>query len=295
MIVIRKKIKIIIFTLLFIIIAPLIVFYANGYIFSNGWSLIKTGGIYVRSAPIGSEVYLNNSLVNKITFFNRDILIKNLTAGSYRIKVNKDGYNQWFKKISVSNNLVSDANVFMLSEKVETRIIPKYATSTSDVATGSKKVKNQEYTETLSLFIATTTKISKISSTTLIDFKNNLGTEKSPIMNSRLGLWREGGKIFVKWFGSNETAPKYLCDASMNCLASKLVFELPKEPSNISFLPGYDGVIVVSTENLVFAVQIEDNPDKMIQILYNGKSPDFRLDSGLIYVKDGDTLAEILL
>ena len=290
----QKKIKIAIFIFLFVVLSPIIVLYANGDIFSNGWSLLQTGGIYVRSAPVGSEVYLNNKLQDKVTFFKRDILIKNLTPNTYVIQVKKADYNTWTKKLKVENNLVADADVFMLPENVQTKEIPEYIPDSSDLA-NSEEVFNQTYADTLTLFTSTTTKISKALSIIGIDFKNNLGTEKSPIMNGNLGLWKEKGKIFVKWFGSNETAPKYLCDQSSDCTEDRLVFELPKEPTEINFLSGYDGVILLSNEGLLFAVQAEDNPDKMIQILYKGKNPEFRLNDGDLYVKDGSTLSEILL
>jgi hypothetical protein len=291
----EKKIKLIIFAILFVVISPIIVLYANGDVFSNGWNLLKTGGIYVNSAPIGSEVYLNNKLQDKVSFFKREILIKDLMPGIYQIQIKKAGYNTWTKKLKVENNLVADADVFMLPEKIDILNIPKYIFDASSGSTSSVKIKNPEYIDTLSLFTSTTTKLSKALSIIGVDFKNNLGTAKSPIMNGRLGLWKEGGKIFVKWFGSNDTAPKYLCDSTLDCTKNKLVFELPKEPTEINFLYGYDGVILVSVQGLVFAIQIEENPDKTTQILYTGKDPKFKLNAGSLYVKDETTLSEIVL
>jgi hypothetical protein len=293
---IRKKIKLLIFLILFLIISPIVVLYANGVIFSEGWSLLKTGGIYVASAPVGSDVYLNNKFKDKISFFQRDLLIKNLKPGMYDIQVKKDGYNTWLKKIKVVNNLVSDADVFMMQEKVEVLEIPKYIVDEANsTSTKSVKIKNQEYTDIMSLFNATTTKALKTTSTSSIDFKSNLGKASSPIMNNKLGLWKEKNKIFVKWFGRNEASPKYLCDNTSDCTKSKLVFELAKEPIKINYLPGYEGVVIVATESYVFAVQIEENPNKKIQTLYTGKKPDFRLDNNNLYIKDGVNIYEILL
>lgn len=290
-----KIIKLVTFAILFIVISPIIVLYANGDVFSNGWSLLKTGGIYVSSAPIGSEIYLNDKLKDKVSFFNRDILIKNLMSGEYEIQVRKIGYNNWTKKINVENNLVADADVFMLQKKVEVQNIPKYILDASNGSTSSIKIKNPEYTDMIALFAATTTKLSKALSIIGVDFKNNLGTAKSPIMNGRLGLWKEKEKIFVKWFGDNDNAPKYLCDNTLDCTKTMLVIELPIEPTEISFLLGYDGVILISAQGTVFAMQIDDNTDKIKQIIYMGKDPRFILSAGSLYVKDGDTISEIVL
>ncbi len=292
----KKKIKLFIFFILFLIISPIIVFYARGDIFSNNWGLIKTGGLYVSAAPIGSEIYLNNNFKDKVSFFQRDVLIKNLKPGMYEVEVKKLGYNTWSKKIKVYDNLVSDADVFTLPKNTEVREIPK---PISKIASNTKSVLNEieslEYADVLALFNMTTTKVSKIASTTKIDFKGNLGTAKSPIMNNKLGLWKEKNKLFVKWFGKNEAAPKYLCDETADCTKIKLVFELSKEPTKINYLPRYDGVVLVALDDLIFAVQIEDNPDKIIQILYKGISPDFRLNNNNLYVRDNNVISEIIL
>ncbi len=292
----KKRLKLLIFIILFIVIAPLVVLYANGDIFSDGWNILATGGIYVSDAPIGSEIFLNNKFEDKTSFFKRDILIRNLVPGKYEIQVKKTEYNTWTKKIQVANNLVENADVFMLPEKIGAREIPEYVFETeSNGATSSVKIKNQEYEDILSIFTATSTKISQALSTIGINLKNNLGTKISPIMNGNLGLWNENGKIFVKWFGSNDSAPKYLCDESSDCTENKLVFDLPKSPTEIDFLSGYDGVIVTSVGGLVFAIQIEDNPNKITQIIYTGKDPDFKMIDGSLYVKDGNNISEILL
>jgi len=296
MTVIKRKIKILIFFIIFIIIAPIVILYAKGDIFINGLNILQTGGIYVAGAPIGSEVFLNSKSIDTTSFFTRNIFIRNLRPGIYNIEVKNQGYNTWFKTIKVNNNLVSDADIFMLPEKVETRKISEYvlsdAGSTSTIVT---KIKNQEYIDILSLFKNTATKILKSPGTSSIDFKSNLGTASAPIMDSKLGLWKEKNKIYVEWFGKNETAPKYMCDQTFDCLEKKLVTELTQEPKRINYLPGYDGVVLVSMNDSVFAIQIENNQDKMIQNIYKGKNPDFRLYDGYLYIKDGTNISEIVL
>ena len=81
----------------------------------------------------------------------------------------------------------------------------------------------------------------------------------------------------------------------MDCKDSMLVFDLAKKPTNLGFLPGYEGVIIVAFENQVFAVQLEENPDKGVQMIYKGKKPDFRIVDGVVYIKDGSYIAEVSL
>ena len=287
MVTLKRKIRFSIFLLLFLIISPLIVLYANGDIL-NGWGFLKTGGIYVHSAPIGSEIYLNTKLKTNTNFFQRDILIKNLKPGNYEIGIKKDGYNFWSKKIAVSNNVVSDADVFILPKVVELReILPKLLDkSVSTTSSSTKDGVNPEYTDLLSVF-------SNIKATSSVPIKD-LGTKNYPIMNGKEGLWQDNGKVFVGWFGKENSEPQYLCVIT-ECKKSMLVFDLLKKPTNFAFFPGFGGVIIVAFENQIFAVQLEENADKSTQLIYKGKNPDFRIVSGTVYIKDNNFVAEVVL
>lgn len=280
---------------MFIIIAPALVLYANGDIFGSGWSLLKTGGIYINSAPINSGVYINSKLKDNTSFFERDLLIKNLKSGLYDITVKKEGYNTWSKKINVLDNLVSDANVFMLPKKIEVRDIPKDNFIDSKKGTTTVKIKesNEEYNYILSLFSDDVLlKNQKIASSS---FSNkNFGTEKLPIMDGKIGLWRDKEEVFVSWYGKIDSAPKFFCDKDI-CVKTIQVFNFKKEIISIDFLPGYDGVIIVASSDEIFAMQIENNIQKEAQTIYKGKDLDFRIINSVIYVKDGDVISEVLL
>lgn len=291
---IKRKIRFSIFLILFLIIGPLVVLYANGDIF-NGFGFLKTGGIFVRSSPIGSTVYINSKLDSSTSFFQRDVLIKNLKPGTYNINVKKDGYNSWFKKVTVKTNVVADADVFILPEKVELTEIPQKITvensSISSTSTSTKSLVNPEYSDLLKIF---TTKGFVSSNGVSTSSIKNLGTKDFPIMNGKEGIWRDVGKVYVGWFGKENSEPEYLCNG-MDCKDSMLVFDLVKKPTNLGFLPGYEGVIIVAFENQVFAVQLEENPDKAVQLIYKGNKPDFRIENGIVYIKDGSYIAEVSL
>ena len=293
--IIKKKIRLLLFFLLFIVIAPLLVLYANGDIFGNGWSLLKTGGVYINSSPINSEVYINSKLKKNTSFFERDLLIKNLNPGIYDIKVKKQDYNTWSKKIDVFDNLVSDANVFMLPIKIETRNILKEDIIDSKKGTTTIKIKqlNEEYKYISSFFSEDVLLKSRKTATSSFSNKN-LGTEESPIMNGKIGLWKDKTKVFVSWYGKVELAPKYFCNKGV-CIKTIQVFNFKTEPSRVDFLPGYDGVILIASMDEIFAMQVENNTLKEAQAIFKGKKPDFRLINGIIYVKDDDTISEILL
>ncbi len=293
---IKRKIKLLIFFLIFIIISPVVVLYANGDIFTNGWNILKTGGIYVTKAPIGSEIFLNSKTVDTITFFQRDVLIKNLRPGTYEVTVKKDGYNIWDNKIKVINNIVSDANVFALPTRVELKEIFKFSISENgEGTTTNTKIKNQEYVDITKVFTSTSSvAVKKILSTSTIDFKNNLGIKISPIMNGKTGLWQEKNTIYIAWFGRNDAGPKYLCD-ELDCTKTINVLSYKESIKRIGFLPGFDDAVVVLLNNKIVAIQIEKELNKNPQLIYQGASPDFRIINGDLYIKDKDYIAKVIL
>lgn len=295
--ILKKKIKLGIFILLFIIISPLLVMYASGDILGGSWSLLKTGGIYINSAPINSEVYIDSKLKDNTSFFERNILIKNLKPGFYDIVIKKEGYNIWSKKITVLNNLVSDANVFMLQEKIESKDIPKENIIDSKKGTTTVKITepNEQYLYLVGLFSEKQNIDLKNKNIATSTFSNtNRGTKESPIMNGKIGLWKEEKQVFVSWYGRMEIAPKYFCNNDI-CVETIEFFDFENEPLKVDFLPGYDDVVLVASGEEIFAVQIEDNPFKQKQLIYKGAKPNFRIVNDTLYVKDGDTIVEILL
>jgi len=288
MIYIKKKIKLALFVIAFFVISIVVIFYAKGDILTDGWDLLKTGGIYVDNAPIGSNVSINSKFKDNISFFQRIILIKNLRPGTYKVLVEKEGYNSWTKTIKVIGNIVSDANVFILSKEPVLKEIPMYLSTTT-------KEKNEEYWNINNLFASSTKIVSKkVVATSTIDFKGNLGTKYSPIMNGKLGIWKEDNKIFIGWFGKEDYQPNYFCDQK-DCKDKLLVYTFPSSPSKIDFFPGRDDVVIGVWGGDVFAVQVEENSEKAAQFIYHGTKPDFLIRDGLIYIKDKNYIAEVVL
>lgn len=293
---IKKKARFIIFTLIFIIVSPIVVLYAKGDIFTNGWSILSTGAIYVTQAPIGSEIFINNKKHDTTSFFKRDILIKNLRKGIYDISVKKEGYNYWTEKIKVTDNIVSEAHIFILPKQVEIREITKniIVQITEGKATSTTKKKNQEYIEIVNIFSSTTLPVIKKTNSTSTDFKSNLGIKNSPIMSGKLGIWQENNIIYSKWFGSDDFAPRYFCD-EVDCSKTINVFNSQLKFRRIDFLPQYDGVVLIALADQIFAIQIEEYRNKIPQVIYRGSAPDFRVIDGNLYIKDKDFLAEVVL
>jgi hypothetical protein len=115
----RRQIGISLLILFFLVSGTLIaIFYGMGYRFSlNGNSplIAGTGLLVATSSPDGAKVLINGHLT---TATDNTI---NLAPGDYDIKIFKDGYFPWEKKITIKKEVVSkaDALLFPNAPKLE--------------------------------------------------------------------------------------------------------------------------------------------------------------------------------
>lgn len=108
----RRQLTIPIIILLFLIAGTaLVVFFGRGYQFNfgdNGPVISGTGLLVATSSPDGAQVIINGHLT---TATDNTI---NLAPGNYDVKIYKDGYFPWEKKIIVKNETVSKADALLL-------------------------------------------------------------------------------------------------------------------------------------------------------------------------------------
>jgi hypothetical protein len=299
--ILKRRILTIFFILLFLVLAPMIVFYANGNILGTGWNILATGGIFIKSMQSGAELSVNGKQTDIISFFTRDYLLKNLKPGIYTILVKKEGYNDWTNKINVYASLVTESNVFMLPTKIDIIEIAKTLVIEKNIGTTTVRVSkpNANY-EVVSNFFNESSLLKKdisvLSTTTNKIVKYTLGSKQNPVENRRLAIWKEGQDAFIGWNGGVDSSPKIFCvesDSDINCQKQIKIYSFESSIRNLDFFPGESEVIIVATGNYIFAVEAEENTDKKLQVLYTGKEPDFRVFNNIIYIKDGEFIGQI--
>jgi len=106
-----RRILYIFFTIAFLIIAPMMIFYAAGYKFNlSGVKFQKTGAFIIDSKPKGAKIFINDKLQQ--TFFKKlfsyegsliktPAKIKNLLPGEYNLRLEYEGYWPWQKKLTI--------------------------------------------------------------------------------------------------------------------------------------------------------------------------------------------------
>jgi len=150
-----RKFLYLFFILLFFIITPMAWSMAAGYRFNfSKMSLQKTGMLIINSEPEDAVVYINNKkiqktfqkLSSKLNFKNNidnrgqttPAKIKNLLPGEYNIKLEKNGYISWEKKLKIEPNKATFAEDIMLFRKDIPSIIQNGGFTTMSVSENKK-------------------------------------------------------------------------------------------------------------------------------------------------------------
>ncbi len=102
-----------IFATVFVIGAPIIVFYTAGYRLNfNTWRVQQTGVIALSSLPKGANISLDGLPLNAKTPY----VIQRLSPRDHTVTLQKDGYKSWSQKLSVNSGQTSYATVTLFAD-----------------------------------------------------------------------------------------------------------------------------------------------------------------------------------
>lgn len=117
--------RIIMFTFIgaFLIMAPVLIFYASGYRLDlNRGKILKTGTLMLESKDFkDANLYIDGQLYEEE--FDEKIFIYNLLPGQYDIKLEKEGYHPWQKKISINSSLTTFEKSITVFKKEDAQLI----------------------------------------------------------------------------------------------------------------------------------------------------------------------------
>ncbi|MBU4481664.1 hypothetical protein KKH59_05170 [Patescibacteria group bacterium] len=104
---------------LFLLIAPSVIFYSQGYRVdfnppAGGIKIVQTGGIFLKVEPKQATVFVDEKSKKKTDFLFGTILIKNLLPGWHKIRVEKDGFHPWEKNLEIKEKEVAEAKNIIL-------------------------------------------------------------------------------------------------------------------------------------------------------------------------------------
>jgi hypothetical protein len=127
----KTRLKLIVLSLfVFLILVPMVLASSFGYRISSlgdVLTLIKTGGIYIHSDINNTEIYINDKYYKQSGRILRNTLISDLSPNkTYKVVIQKEGYNDWRKELLVYPSLVTESAILMLPSEIETEQIFPY-------------------------------------------------------------------------------------------------------------------------------------------------------------------------
>jgi len=125
-----KKTRTVLFltcSILFLLVAPFIVLYSQGYRLDlENKKFNQTGGLFLKVLPKQAEIYINGKLKEKTDFFFGSILIENLLPRKHKIEVKKAGYYSWQKTLEIKEKKVTEAkNIILFPQNFDFQILTK--------------------------------------------------------------------------------------------------------------------------------------------------------------------------
>ena len=124
---------------IFIAALPLLLLYALGI--SLDWrdrTVTQTGGIFIKSRVPRLSIYLETQPIKQTGFFSGSALLTDIPTGVHVIRLEREGYRQWMKTVSVSPlDVVELRNVLLIPEnltRATTSVEDLPATSTPSTA-----------------------------------------------------------------------------------------------------------------------------------------------------------------
>ncbi len=112
---------------LFLLIAPAVVFYSQGYRFDfEKKKVTQTGAFYFKVLPKSTQIYFDGKLKKKTDFLFGSTLIENLLPKTYNIQIKKEGYISWEKTLEIKEKQVTEAkNIVLIPENPGFAVLSK--------------------------------------------------------------------------------------------------------------------------------------------------------------------------
>jgi len=123
-----KRTRVIIFlvcSFLFILIAPSIVLYSQGYrIDLENKKFTQTGGLFLKILPRQTDVYIDEKLNKRTDFFFDSVLIENLLPKKYKVEVKKEEHHSWEKTLEIKEKEVTEVkNIILFPQNINFSVL----------------------------------------------------------------------------------------------------------------------------------------------------------------------------
>lgn len=265
----KRRIYFFLFAILFVVLLPAVILYADGWRFKSGIGLVQTGGIYIDVPYADATIRLNDDPVGRSGFLQHSLYIDDLAPAAYVLRVEKEGTRSWSRILVVEPKLVTDARAVLLPDDIAlTRLV------LSGTASNTRIVSQADYTAYRAAFATSTA----ASSTIPVDEDNNIG------------LFIVDGDLIAHWMGEGQP-PSVFCAAPSLCETEMSIKRIGGPATDAHFFGG--GVVYYTEEGGVYFTEIDVRPTAVSAQLYAASDADLRIIDGAIIIKTGNGFYEV--
>lgn len=122
-----RKVLFFICTFSFLLAAPSILLYSQGYRLDlEQKRIVKTGAFYFKVVPKAAQIFVDGKLRKKTDFFFGSAFIENLLPQEYLVEVKKPEYQTWRKNLEIQEARVTEAkDIVLVPETAELDVLAK--------------------------------------------------------------------------------------------------------------------------------------------------------------------------
>jgi len=133
----HRRILPVIFAIVFLAVAPVLLFYTSGYRWNPKKGLVeRTGTVIIDSTPSGAAISIDGRLSPDKT----SVTIQDMSPGLHRFQVDKTGYHSWTKSLDVYPEKVTFANDIWLWKDATSTLLKPTPASAMSISPDSQKL-----------------------------------------------------------------------------------------------------------------------------------------------------------
>jgi len=258
----KRRIILLISFLIFIILVPVITLYTSGYRIDKYLHIRKTGGLYISVPLSGAKIFINEKQEGQTNLLQGGVFLQNLSPSIYSVLVAKDKFWPWAKKLKVKEGLVTEARALLVP------IDPGGEILLNDISKIDKDLISKESEILEKLLSSGNDNLTKID-------KNK---DSKIFVDSSSNIW-------IEWLASNSPLPYYFCNDD-ECKSPLLILTSKLPLRNIDFYPSRNDILIIATQNGIFAVEVDGRGGRLLQPIYKGINPIFELENKTLYILD---------
>ena len=261
----------IIFSVLFTALIPIVILYAEGWRFSAGLGFYKTGGIYVTVPYTNVSVTLEGRDIGTTGLLQRNFYIDDLPPATYVIRASREGDYPWERMVVVEPQLVTDARVFLASmDPARTELV----LSNTATSTG-KAISGDVFEDYLAIFATST---------------HPTGTSTPLDLRAGIGLTIKNGELFARWIEVDRPLPSNFCLRPSRCLSE---IALTRGADSVTHAVFYEDGVLYSTADGVYYTEVDARPTPRLIAISDVPDADFRIIDGVLVLREGGKLFEV--